>query len=51
MPAHPTIVAASTLNSGDTAWMLVSTALVLLHVDSGTGALRGMVRRKNVLAT
>ena len=42
----------STLNSGDTAWMLTSTALVLLMTIPGVALFYGgMVRRKNVLAT
>jgi len=40
------------LSSGDTAWMLVSTALVLLMTVPGVALLyAGMVRKKNVLAT
>jgi Amt family ammonium transporter len=40
------------LNSGDTAWMLTSAALVLLMTIPGLGLFYGgMVRRKNVLAT
>lgn len=41
-----------TLNSGDTAWMLTSTALVLLMTIPGLALFYGgMVRKKNVLAT
>ncbi len=41
-----------TLNSGDTAWMLTSAALVLMMTIPGLGLFYGgMVRRKNVLAT
>ena len=41
-----------TINSGDTAWMLTSSALVLLMTIPGLGLFYGgMVRRKNVLAT
>src|SRR5215831_10129866 len=44
--------AASTLNSGDTAWMLTSTALVLMMTIPGLGLFYGgMVRKMNVLAT
>jgi Amt family ammonium transporter len=44
--------AAPTLNSGDTAWMLTSTALVLLMTIPGLALFYGgMVRSKNVLAT
>jgi Ammonium Transporter Family len=39
------------LNSGDTAWMLTSTALVLLMTMPGLAIYySGMVRDKNVLA-
>jgi len=42
----------ATLNSGDTAWMLTSTALVLLMTIPGLALFYGgMVRKKNVLAT
>jgi hypothetical protein len=42
---------AGTLNSGDTAWMLTSTALVLLMTMPGLAIYySGMVRDKNVLA-
>ncbi|RYY02780.1 MAG: ammonium transporter [Gammaproteobacteria bacterium] len=48
----PTLVSASQINSGDTAWMLVSTALVLLMTLPGVALFyTGMVRKKNVLAT
>jgi Amt family ammonium transporter len=44
--------AAPTLDSGDTAWMLMSTALVLLMTIPGLALFYGgMVRGKNVLAT
>src|SRR5271155_2124655 len=48
----PPAAAASAIDSGDTAWMLTSTALVLMMTIPG-GALfyGGMVRKKNVLAT
>src|SRR5215469_18698895 len=40
------------LNSGDTAWMLTSSALVLLMTIPGLALFYGgMVRKKNVLAT
>src|SRR5947209_5737642 len=40
------------LNSGDTAWMITSSALVLLMTIPGLGLFYGgMVRKKNVLAT
>ncbi len=43
---------ASPINSGDTAWMLTSTALVLMMTIPGLALFYGgMVRKKNVLAT
>ncbi len=43
---------ASPLNTGDTAWMMTSTALVLLMTIPGLALFYGgMVRKKNVLAT
>jgi Amt family ammonium transporter len=40
------------IDSGDTAWMLSSTALVLLMTIPGLALFyAGMVRKKNVLAT
>jgi Amt family ammonium transporter len=43
---------APTLDSGDTAWMLTSTALVLMMTIPGLALFYGgMVRKKNVLAT
>ncbi len=43
--------AAPTLNTGDTAWMLVSTALVLMMTIPGVALFYGgMVRRKNLLS-
>ena len=43
--------AAPTLNSGDTAWMLTSTAIVLLMTIPGLALFYGgMVRKKNVLS-
>jgi len=44
--------AAPTLSAGDTAWMLTSTALVLMMTIPGLALFYGgMVRKKNVLAT
>jgi len=44
--------AALALNSGDTAWMMTSTALVLLMTIPGLALFySGMVRKKNILAT
>ena len=49
---HPIQVAASDISAGDTAWMLTSTALVLLMTIPGLALFyAGMVRKKNVLAT
>ncbi|HAJ47816.1 MAG TPA: ammonia channel protein, partial [Alphaproteobacteria bacterium] len=49
LPAHAT---ALKLDSGDTAWMLMSTALVLLMTIPGLALFyAGMVRKKNILAT
>ena len=46
------LVDASTLNSGDTAWVLVSTALVLFMTIPGLALFYGgMVRKKNILST
>lgn len=48
----PTLVEASAINSGDTAWMLTSTALVLLMTLPGLALFyAGMVRKKNALGT
>ncbi len=48
----PTVVAFDKINSGDTAWMLTSTALVLMMTVPGLALFyAGMVRKKNVLAT
>src|SRR5258708_40182615 len=48
-PAAP---AANSINSGDTAWMLTSTALVLMMTIPGLALFYGgMVRKMNVLAT
>ena len=59
LPALATVLAAgtvqaqdATLDKGDTAWMLTSTALVLLMTIPGLALFYGgMVRKKNVLAT
>jgi Amt family ammonium transporter len=39
------------INSGDTAWVLISTALVLVMTPALAFFYGGMVRRKNVLST
>ena len=50
--AGPAFAEDSPINSGDTAWMLVSTALVLMMTIPGLALFYGgMVRKKNVLAT
>jgi Amt family ammonium transporter len=50
--AAPALAAESKIDTGDTAWMLVSTALVLLMTLPGLALFyAGMVRRKNILAT
>ena len=51
-PTSPQVVGVDKINSGDTAWMLASTALVLLMTIPGLALFYGgMVRKKNVLAT
>jgi ammonium transporter, Amt family len=51
-PTEPFLVTLDKINSGDTAWMLASTALVLLMTIPGLALFYGgMVRKKNVLAT
>lgn len=51
-PAPAEEAAAPTLDSGNTAWMLTATALVLFMTIPGVALFYGgMVRRKNVLAT
>ena len=46
----PTLVDASKISAGDTAWMLTSTALVLLMTIPGLALFyAGMVRKKNAL--
>jgi ammonium transporter, Amt family len=51
-PTKPELVKGDKINAGDTAWMLTSTALVLLMTIPGLALFYGgMVRKKNVLAT
>ena len=51
-PAAPAAVAAPKIDSGDTAWMLTSVALVLMMTIPGLALFYGgMVRKKNVLDT
>src|SRR5512142_599731 len=48
----PAFAAASEINTADTAWMIVATALVLMMTIPGLALFySGMVRKKNVLAT
>jgi Amt family ammonium transporter len=48
----PALISADKLSAGDTAWMLTSTALVLMMCIPGLALFYGgMVRKKNVLAT
>ncbi len=49
-PAKPKDVA-PVLNTGDTAWMLISSALVLFMIPGLAFFYGGMVRQKNVLST
>src|SRR5207253_1807510 len=49
---EPSVILNSQINSGDTAWMLASMALVLMMTVPGLALFYGgMVRKKNVLAT
>jgi Amt family ammonium transporter len=51
-PSEPTLVSVDKISAGDTAWMLTSTALVLMMSIPGLALFYGgMVRKKNVLAT
>ena len=51
-PTKPEVVDTAKINSGDTAWMLASMALVLMMTIPGVALFYGgMVRKKNVLAT
>lgn len=51
-PTEPQLISTDKINSGDTAWMLTSTALVLMMTIPGLALFYGgMVRKKNVLAT
>jgi len=51
-PAAPATPAPPKIDSGDTAWVLVSTALVLLMTAPGLALFYGgMVRQKNALGT
>ena len=51
-PTEPYLTTTDKISAGDTAWMLVSTALVLMMSIPGLALFYGgMVRKKNVLAT
>jgi len=51
-PTAPTLVTSDKISAGDTAWMLTSTALVLMMTVPGLALFYGgMVRKKNLLAT
>ncbi|HEX8327624.1 MAG TPA: ammonium transporter [Hymenobacter sp.] len=51
MPALPTTIVTEGINSGDTAWMLCATALVLLMTPGLAFFYGGMVNTKNVIST
>ena len=52
LSAGPALAQDARLDSGDTAWMLTSTALVLMMTIPGVAMFYGgMVRKKNVLST
>ncbi len=50
-PAVPTAIVTEGINAGDTAWMLVATALVLLMTPGLAYFYGGMVNNKNVIST
>jgi ammonium transporter, Amt family len=51
-PTEPFLMSVEKISAGDTAWMLTSTALVLMMAIPGLALFYGgMVRKKNVLAT
>jgi ammonium transporter, Amt family len=49
--AVPTQIVTEGINSGDTAWMLIATALVLLMTPGLAYFYGGMVNNKNVIST
>ena len=51
VPNVPTQIVTEGINSGDTAWMLVSSALVLLMTPGLAYFYGGMVNTKNVIST
>jgi len=51
-PTEPQLIGVDKISAGDTAWMLTSTALVLMMTIPGLALFYGgMVRKKNILAT
>src|SRR5512147_6874 len=51
VPGSPAVAPVAKIDAGDTAWILVSTALVMLMTPGLAMFYGGMVRRKNVLGT
>ncbi|NBA84279.1 ammonium transporter [Emticicia sp. CRIBPO] len=51
MPGIPTVIQTEGINSGDTAWMLVASALVLIMTPGLAYFYGGMVNAKNVIST
>ena len=51
VPSAPAEIAGGPINSGDTAWMLTATGLVLLMTPGLSFFYGGMVQRKNVIST
>src|SRR5579862_198356 len=51
LPTHPPAHPGGPINTGDTAWMLAATALVLLMTPGLSFFYGGMVRGKNVIST
>ena len=50
-PAVPTAIVTEGINSGDTAWMLAATALVLLMTPGLAYFYGGMIDTKNIIST
>src|ERR1041384_114935 len=51
MPAVPTTIVTEGINSGDVAWMLAATALVLLMTPGLAYFYGGMIDTKNIIST
>jgi ammonium transporter, Amt family len=51
MPSVPTTIVTEGINSGDTAWMLAATALVLLMTPGLAYFYGGMIDTKNIIST